>query len=108
MAYKESEQGRCSTGISEGAASHPLRRRSSYSTHGEPMIPVYIFYSMFGSSAPATRSGRWPTSWPGLPDRRHRGRTTLTGEGLQHARRHSPLLALTNPAVVHCLPAFSY
>jgi pyruvate dehydrogenase E1 component len=36
------------------------------------------------------------------------GRTTLTGEGLQHADGHSPLLALTNPAVVHYDPAFAY
>ena len=36
------------------------------------------------------------------------GRTTLTGEGLQHADGHSPLLAVTNPAVVHYDPAFAH
>jgi pyruvate dehydrogenase E1 component len=77
--------------------------------HGEPMIPFYIFYSMFGFQ----RSGDW--IWAAV-DQLARGfligatagRTTLTGEGLQHADGHSPLLASTNPAVVHYDPAFGY
>jgi pyruvate dehydrogenase E1 component len=82
---------------------------SSYSVHGEPMIPFYIFYSMFGFQ----RTG--DSIWA-MADQLARGfligatagRTTLTGEGLQHADGHSPLLAATNPAIVHYDPAFSY
>ncbi len=67
---------------------------SSYATHGEPMIPIYIFYSMFGFQ----RTG--DSIWA-MADQLARGfligatagRTTLTGEGLQHADGHSPLLA---------------
>ena len=36
---------------------------SAYSTHGEVMIPFYIFYSMFGFQRTGDSSGRWPTSW---------------------------------------------
>ena len=82
---------------------------SAYSTHGEHMIPFYIFYSMFGFQ----RTG--DSIWA-MADQLARGfligatagRTTLTGEGLQHADGHSPLLAATNPAVVHYDPAFAY
>jgi pyruvate dehydrogenase E1 component len=82
---------------------------SSYSTHGEHMIPFYIFYSMFGFQ----RTG--DSIWA-MADQLARGflvgatagRTTLTGEGLQHADGHSPLLAQTNPAVVHYDPAYAY
>ena len=82
---------------------------SAYATHGEPMIPFYIFYSMFGFQ----RTG--DSIWA-MADQLARGfligatagRTTLTGEGLQHADGHSPLLAATNPAVVHYDPAFAY
>ncbi len=82
---------------------------SAYSTHGEHMIPFYIFYSMFGFQ----RTG--DSIWA-MADQLARGfligatagRTTLTGEGLQHADGHSPLLATTNPAVVHYDPAFAY
>ena len=97
-------------GISEaGCVASATAAGSSYSTHGEPMIPVYIFYSMFGFQ----RTG--DSIWA-MADQLARGfligatagRTTLTGEGLQHADGHSPLLALTNPAVVHYDPAFSY
>ena len=82
---------------------------SSYSTHGEVMIPFYIFYSMFGFQ----RTG--DSIWA-MADQLARGfligatagRTTLTGEGLQHADGHSPLLAATNPAVVHYDPAHAH
>src|SRR3546814_11940926 len=73
------------------------------------MIPFYIFYSMFGFQ----RTG--DSIWA-MADQMARGfligatagRTTLTGERLQHADGHSPLLAATNPAVVHYDPAFAY
>jgi pyruvate dehydrogenase E1 component len=82
---------------------------SAYATHGEHMIPFYIFYSMFGFQ----RTGDW--FWA-MADQLARGfligatagRTTLTGEGLQHADGHSPLLAATNPAVVHYDAAMAY
>ena len=111
MAYKESAQGQMlHEGISEaGCVASATAAGSSYSTHGEPMIPFYIFYSMFGFQR--TADSIWA-----MADQLARGfligatagRTTLTGEGLQHADGHSPLLALTNPAVVHYDPAFAY
>jgi pyruvate dehydrogenase E1 component len=73
------------------------------------MIPIYIFYSMFGFQ----RTG--DEFW-GAADQMTRGfllgatagRTTLNGEGLQHEDGHSPLLAATNPAVVAYDPAFAF
>lgn len=111
LAYKESTEGQLlHEGISEaGAMASATAAGSSYSTHGEPMIPFYIFYSMFGFQ----RTG--DSVWA-MADQLARGflvgatagRTTLTGEGLQHADGHSPLLAATNPAVVHYDPAYAY
>ncbi len=111
LAYKESPQGQMlHEGISEaGAMASATAAGSAYSTHGEHMIPFYIFYSMFGFQ----RTG--DSIWA-MADQLARGfligatagRTTLTGEGLQHADGHSPLLAATNPAVVHYDPAFAY
>ncbi len=111
MAWKESPQGQLlNEGISEaGCIASATAAGSSYATHGEPMIPVYIFYSMFGFQR--TGDGIWA-----MADQMARGfligatagRTTLTGEGLQHADGHSPLLAATNPAVVHYDPAMAY
>jgi pyruvate dehydrogenase E1 component len=111
LSYKESAQGQMlHEGISEaGSMASATAAGSAYSTHGEPMIPFYIFYSMFGFQ----RTG--DSVWA-MADQLARGfligatagRTTLTGEGLQHADGHSPLLASTNPAVVHYDPAFAY
>jgi pyruvate dehydrogenase E1 component len=111
LSYKESEKGQLlHEGISEiGAMGSVIAAGSAYAMHGEPMIPFYIFYSMFGFQ----RSGDW--IWA-MADQLARGfllgatagRTTLTGEGLQHADGHSPLLASSNPAVVHYDPAFGY
>jgi pyruvate dehydrogenase E1 component len=111
LSYKESAQGQLlHEGISEaGAMASATAAGSAYSTHGEQMIPFYIFYSMFGFQ----RTG--DSIWA-MADQLARGfligatagRTTLTGEGLQHADGHSPLLAATNPAVVHYDPAFAY
>ena len=82
---------------------------TSYATWEKPMLPVYLFYSMFGFQ----RVG--DLTWS-LGDARGRGilagctagRTTLLGEGLQHADGHSPLLASVNPACVVYDPAFAY
>ncbi|RYU09485.1 pyruvate dehydrogenase (acetyl-transferring), homodimeric type [Nocardioides iriomotensis] len=111
LTYKESAQGQLlHEGISEaGAMASATAAGSTYSTHGEHMIPFYIFYSMFGFQ----RTG--DSIWA-MADQLSRGfligatagRTTLTGEGLQHADGHSPLLAATNPAVVHYDPAMAY
>ena len=111
LAYKESAQGQMlHEGISEaGAMASATAAGSAYSTHGEHMIPFYIFYSMFGFQ----RTG--DSIWA-MADQLARGflvgatagRTTLTGEGLQHADGHSPLLAATNPAVVHYDPAMAH
>ncbi len=111
LSYKESTSGQMlHEGISEaGAMASATAAGSAYSTHGEHMIPFYIFYSMFGFQ----RTG--DSIWA-MADQLARGfligatagRTTLTGEGLQHADGHSPLLAATNPAVVHYDPAFAY
>ncbi|RJS47584.1 pyruvate dehydrogenase (acetyl-transferring), homodimeric type [Nocardioides cavernaquae] len=111
LAYKTSPSGQMlHEGISEaGAMGSAIAAGSAYSTHGEHMIPFYIFYSMFGFQ----RTG--DSIWA-MADQLARGfligatagRTTLTGEGLQHADGHSPLLAATNPAVVHYDPAFGY
>jgi pyruvate dehydrogenase E1 component len=111
LSYKESTQGQIlHEGISEaGSMASLIAAGSSYSTHSEPMIPFYIFYSMFGFQ----RTG--DQFWQ-LADQLGRGfvlgatagRTTLTGEGLQHADGHSLLLASTNPAAVAYDPAFAY
>jgi pyruvate dehydrogenase E1 component len=111
LAYKESTTGQLlHEGISEaGAMASAIAAGSAYATQGEPMIPVYMFYSMFGFQR--TADSIWS-----MADQMARGfligatagRTTLTGEGLQHADGHSPLLAQTNPAVVHYDPAYGY
>ncbi|MFL6172297.1 MAG: pyruvate dehydrogenase (acetyl-transferring), homodimeric type [Marmoricola sp.] len=111
LKWRESTDGQMlHEGISEaGAMASATAAGSSYSTHGEAMIPFYIFYSMFGFQ----RTG--DSVWA-MADQLARGfligatagRTTLTGEGLQHADGHSPLLAATNPAVVHYDPAHAH
>jgi pyruvate dehydrogenase E1 component len=111
LAYKESEQGQIlHTGINEaGSMAAFTAAGTAYATHGEPMIPVYVFYSMFGFQ----RTG--DQMWAAM-DQMARGfiigatagRTTLTGEGLQHADGHSPVLAGTNPAMKIYDPAYGY
>jgi pyruvate dehydrogenase E1 component len=111
LAYKESASGQIlHTGINEaGSMAAFTAVGTSYATHGEPMIPVYVFYSMFGFQ----RTG--DAMWAAM-DQMARGfiigatagRTTLTGEGLQHADGHSPVLAGTNPAMKVYDPAYGY
>jgi pyruvate dehydrogenase E1 component len=111
LSYKESTTGQIlHEGISEaGSTASLIAAATSYATHGQPMIPFYIFYSMFGFQ----RTG--DQFWQ-LADQLGRGfvlgatagRTTLTGEGLQHADGHSPLLASANPACVAYDPAFAF
>ena len=111
LSYKQSEQGQLlHEGISEvGAMGSVVAAGTSYATHGEPMIPVYIFYSMFGFQ----RTGDFMWAFGDQLGRGFligatAGRTTLTGEGLQHADGHSHLLAATNPACVAYDPAFAF
>ncbi|HYO36388.1 MAG TPA: pyruvate dehydrogenase (acetyl-transferring), homodimeric type, partial [Geodermatophilus sp.] len=111
LAYKESEQGVIlHEGINEaGSTASFTAVGTSYSTHGEPMIPIYIFYSMFGFQR--TGDSIWAASdqlTRGFLLGATAGRTTLNGEGLQHEDGHSLLLAHTNPAVVSYDPAFSF
>ena len=111
LAYKESTQGQIlHVGINEaGAFAAFTAAGTSYSTHGEALIPVYVFYSMFGFQR--TGDAMWAAGDQmarGFIIGATAGRTTLTGEGLQHADGHSLLLASTNPAVVSYDPAYGY
>src|SRR3712207_4519456 len=111
LAYKESEQGQIlHEGINEaGSTASFTAVGTSYATHGEPMVPIYIFYSMFGFQR--TGDSFWAAAdqmTRGFVLGATAGRTTLNGEGLQHEDGHSLLLAHTNPAVVCYDPAFSY
>ncbi|MDQ4032155.1 MAG: pyruvate dehydrogenase (acetyl-transferring), homodimeric type, partial [Actinomycetota bacterium] len=111
LAYRESEQGQIlHEGINEaGSTASFTAAGTSYATHNEPLIPVYIFYSMFGFQR--TGDGLWAAG-----DQMARGfllgatagRTTLVGEGLQHNDGHSLLLAASNPAVVAYDPAWGF
>ena len=111
LAYKESPQGQIlHTGINEaGAFAAFTAVGTSYATQGEPLIPVYVFYSMFGFQR--TGDAMWAAGDQmarGFIMGATAGRTTLTGEGLQHADGHSHLLSSTNPAVVSYDPAYGY
>ncbi len=111
LAYKESPQGQIvHVGINEaGALAAFTAAGTAYSTHGQPLIPVYVFYSMFGFQR--TGDAQWAAGDQmarGFIIGATAGRTTLTGEGLQHADGHSQLLASTNPATVSYDPAYGY
>ncbi|QCI23754.1 pyruvate dehydrogenase (acetyl-transferring), homodimeric type [Buchnera aphidicola (Macrosiphoniella sanborni)] len=109
--YKEEQKGQIlQEGINElGAASSWLAAATSYSTNNFPMIPFYIYYSIFGFQ----RIGDlfWAAG-----DQQARGfliggtsgRTTLNGEGLQHEDGHSHIQSLTIPNCISYDPAFSY
>jgi len=111
MFYKEDKAGQIlQEGINEaGAMSAWIAAATSYANHGVPMIPFYIYYSMFGFQ----RIG--DLAWA-AGDSRARGfllggtagRTTLNGEGLQHEDGHSHLQAATIPNCVAYDPAYGY
>ena len=111
LAYREAQSGQIlEEGITEaGSMGSFTAAGTSYATHGETMIPFFIFYSMFGFQ----RVGDFIWSFG---DQRGRGfllgatygRTTLSGEGLQHQDGHSLLLATSNPACLAYDPAFAY
>ncbi len=111
LAYKESPQGQIvHVGINEaGSVAAFTAAGSSYATHGVPLVPIYMFYSMFGFQR--TGDYLWAAADQmsrGFLISATAGRTTLTGEGLQHADGHSPILASTNPAVKTYDPAYGY
>ena len=111
MFYREDKSGQMlQEGINEaGAMSSWIAAATSYSTSNAPMIPFYIYYSMFGLQ----RVG--DLAWA-AGDMRCRGfllggtagRTTLNGEGLQHEDGHSHVLASTIPSCVAYDPTFAY
>ncbi len=111
MYYREDKSGQVlQEGINEaGAMSSWIAAATSYSTNNVPMIPFYIYYSMFGLQ----RVG--DLAWA-AGDMRCRGfllggtagRTTLNGEGLQHEDGHSHILASTIPNCVSYDPTFAY
>jgi pyruvate dehydrogenase E1 component len=111
MFYKEDAKGQMlQEGINEaGAMSSWIAAATSYSTSDSPMIPFYIYYSMFGFQ----RVG--DLAWA-AGDMRARGflvggtagRTTLNGEGLQHEDGHSHLLSATIPNCVSYDPTYGY
>ncbi|HUP85128.1 MAG TPA: pyruvate dehydrogenase (acetyl-transferring), homodimeric type [Acidimicrobiales bacterium] len=111
LSYRESQQGQIlEEGITEaGSMASFTAAGSAYATFATPMVPFYIFYSMFGFQ----RTGDliWAAG-----DQRVRGfmlgatagRTTLNGEGLQHEDGHSLVLASTIPNLAVYDPAFAY
>ncbi|MSY24187.1 MAG: pyruvate dehydrogenase (acetyl-transferring), homodimeric type, partial [Actinobacteria bacterium] len=111
LSYKESTSGVIlHEGINEaGSVASFTAVGTSYATHDEPMIPIYIFYSMFGFQR--TGDAFWAAAdqmTRGFVMGATAGRTTLNGEGLQHEDGHSHLLASTNPAVISYDPAFAF
>jgi len=109
--YREAKDGQVlEEGITEaGSLASFTAAGTSYATHGEPMIPFYIYYSMFGHQ----RVG--DLIWA-FGDARGRGfllgatagRTTLNGEGLQHEDGHSHVLMATVPNVRAYDPTYAY
>jgi pyruvate dehydrogenase E1 component len=111
LSYKESPTGQMlHDGITEsGCTASLIAAGSAYATHGEPLIPVYVFYSMFGFQRTGDQFWQMADQMArGFVLGATAGRTTLTGEGTQHADGHSHLLASTNPGCVAYDPAYGY
>ncbi len=111
MYYREDTKGRIlEEGINEaGAMSGWMAAATSYSNHNLPLVPFYIFYSMFGFQ----RVGDLAWAAGDLQARGFllgatAGRTTLNGEGLQHQDGHSHILSSTVPNCVSYDPAYGY
>ena len=111
LPYREATDGQVlEEGITEaGSMASFTAAGTAYATHGQPMVPFYIFYSMFGFQR--TMDQIWA-----FGDARARGflmgatagRTTLNGEGLQHQDGHSHLLATAIPNIKAYDPAFAF
>ena len=111
MFYKEDIKGQIlEEGINEaGAFSAWLAASTSYSTHDYPMVPFYIFYSMFGFQRIGDLAWAAGDSQArGFLIGATAGRTTLNGEGLQHQDGHSHVLASTIPNCISYDPAYAY
>jgi len=111
MYYREDKQGQIlEEGINEGGAFCSwLAAGTSYSNHDTPMVPFYIYYSMFGFQ----RIGDFIWAGGDLQSRGFliggtAGRTTLAGEGLQHQDGHSLVSASTVPNCVSYDPTYAY
>ena len=109
--YRESVDGQIlQEGICEtGAMASFLAAGTAYSTHGLPMVPFYIFYSMFGFQRVGDMI--WACGdmlCKGFLLGGTSGRTTLNGEGVQHQDGHSHLMAATVPNLISYDPAFAY
>ena len=111
MFYREDTKGQIlQEGLNEpGAMASWIAAATSYSTNNVPMIPFYIYYSMFGFQ----RVG--DLAWAAGDTRAHgfllgatAGRTTLNGEGLQHEDGHSHVLSSTIPNCISYDPTYSY
>ncbi len=109
--YREAKDGQIlEEGITEaGSMSSFIAAGTAYASHGVPMIPIFIYYSMFGFQ----RIG--DLVWAACDCRARgfmlggtAGRTTLNGEGLQHQDGHSHLFAAAYPTVKAYDPAFVY
>jgi pyruvate dehydrogenase E1 component len=111
MYYKEDKKGRVlEEGITEaGAFSVWLAAATAYSNYNTPMIPFYVFYSMFGFQRVGDLSwAAGDSQAKGFLIGATAGRTTLNGEGLQHQDGHSLILASTIPNCVTYDPTYSY
>src|SRR5699024_9611490 len=111
LAYKEATDGQLlHVGINEAGATSALTAAgTSYATHGEPMIPFYIFYSMFGFQR--TGDFFWAAGdqmTRGFVLGPTAGRATPTGGCLRPGDGHSQLLASTYSSIVSYDPAYVY
>jgi pyruvate dehydrogenase E1 component len=111
MYYREDRKGRIlEEGINEaGAMSAWIAAGTSYSVHNIPMVPFYIYYSMFGFQRVGDLAwAAGDSQAKGFLLGATAGRTTLNGEGLQHQDGHSHILASTVPNCVSYDPTYAY
>ena len=111
FSYREDKKGQVlQEGINEaGSMSSWIAAGTAYSNHDIEMIPIYLFYSMFGFQR--TGDFNWAagdSQARGFLIGATAGRTTLAGEGLQHQDGHSHLLASTIPNCISYDPTFAY
>ena len=111
MYYKEAKDGQIlEEGITEaGSMASFAAAGTAYANYGVPMIPFFVYYSMFGFQRVGDLIWAFADSrGKGFLIGGTAGRTTLLGEGLQHQDGHSPLLASTVPTCRTYDPAFAY
>jgi len=111
LKYREAKDGQVlEEGITEAGSMASLQAAgTSYATHAFPVIPFYIFYSMFGFQRTGDQIWQFGDArGRGFMMGATAGRTTLTGEGLQHDDGHTHILASTVPNVRAYDPAFAY